>query len=294
MDEETIEKYKQAGKIAAQALAYGKELIKKDAKALDVCNKVEEKIAELGALPAFPAQVSLNETAAHFCPEENDDTIFSDQIVCLDVGVHVDGFIGDNACSVDLSGNNSELVKSSQEALKAAIEKVKVGVKLSEIGKAIEDTIIGLGFQPVRNLSGHGLDQYNIHSSPTIPNFDTKEDAILGKQVIAIEPFATTGTGMIGEKGDASVFSLKEKKSVRVGFVRNILKQIGSYNDLPFTTRWLTSKFSEPQVNYALNQLKQLEILRSYPPLVERSNGLVSQAEHSLLVDDEVIVLTKV
>ncbi len=293
MEQEVIDKYKKAGKIAAEVLAYGKDLIKKDAKVLDVCNKVEEKILELGAKPAFPAQISMNNIAAHFCPEDKDETKFEDQLVSLDIGVHIDGYIGDTACSVDLSGNNKELVKASEEALKAAIEKVKVGVKLSEIGKAIEETIAGFGFQPVRNLSGHGLDEYNIHSYPTIPNFNTKDNIVLEKQVIAIEPFATNGVGLIHEKGEPSVFSLVGKKSVRIGFVRNILKQLESYNGLPFTTRWVTKNFSEAQLKFAFNQLKQLEILKEYPPLVEKSNGLVSQAEHSLLVDDEVVVLTK-
>lgn len=293
MDPEIIEKYKKAGKIAKEALAYGKELIRKGNKVIDVCNKVEEKIVELGAKPAFPAQISMNDVAAHYCPEDDDETVFFDQLVSLDVGVHVDGCIGDNACSVDLSGNNSELVKASEEGLKAAIEKVKVGVKLSEIGKAIEDAITAYGFKPVRNLSGHGLDAYNIHCSPTIPNFDTKENSVLEKGVIAIEPFATNGVGLIHEKGEPSVFSLIGKKSVRIGFVRNIQKEIESLNGLPFTTRWLTKKFSSAQVKYALNQFKQLGILKEYPPLVERQNGLVSQAEHSLLVGDEIVVLTR-
>ncbi len=293
MEQETIEKYKKAGKIATEALAYGRELIKKDAKILDACNKIEEKIFHLGAKPAFPVQLSMNEIAAHFCPEDNDGQVFSNQLVSLDIGVHIDGFIGDNACTVDLSGNNKEMVKASEEALKAAIEVVKVGVKLSEIGKAIEGAITNYGFQPVRNLSGHGLDSYNIHSSPTIPNFNTRENAVLGKQVIAIEPFATNGVGLIHEKGNVSVFSLIGKKSVRIGFVRDILRQIEGYNGLPFTTRWLTKNFSEAQARFALNQLKQLGILNEYPPLVEKTNGLVSQAEHSLLVDDEVVVLTK-
>jgi len=293
MDSETIAKYKKSGKIAASALAYGKELIKKDAKVLDVCNKVEEKILSLGGVPAFPAQISMNSIAAHYCPEDDDEIVFSDQVVCLDVGVHVDGFIGDNACTVDLSGENSSLVKASSEALKAAIEKVKVGVKLSSIGKVIEETITSFGYLPVRNLSGHGLDAYNVHCPPTIPNFDTKSDEVLEKGVIAIEPFATTGAGMIHEKGEPSVFNMVGRKSVRVGFVRNIQKEIEKLNGLPFTTRWLTKKFSIAQVKFSLNQFKQFGVLKEYPPLVEKQDGLVSQAEHSLLVDDEVVVLTE-
>lgn len=293
MDNETIEKYKKAGKIAAEVLSYGKELIKKDRLVLDVANQIEAKIFELGAKPAFPAQLSMNETAAHYCPEDNDKEVFSDQLVSLDVGVHIDGFIGDNACTIDLSGNNKELVKASEEALKAATEVVKVGVALGEIGKAIETATSNYGFKPVKNLSGHGLDSYNIHAKPSIPNFDTEDTTKLEKGVIAIEPFATNGIGLIGEKGNASVFSLVGKKSVRIGFVRNILKQIEDYNGLPFTTRWLTKNFSEPQVSYALNQFKLLEILKEHPPLVEKEKGLVSQAENSFLIDEEVIVLTK-
>jgi len=295
MDKEIIEKYKKAGKIAAEVLEYGKELIKKDAKVLDVCNKIEEKIFELGAKPAFPVQIALNDVAAHFCPEDDDKTIFTDQLVCLDVGVHIDGCIGDNACTVDLSGKNNELVKASKEAVENAIKTIKIGTSLGEIGKVIEETITGYGFKPVKNLSGHALESYSIHAGPTIPNYDTKDTVKLEKgQVIAIEPFATNGVGLIHEKGDASVFGLIGKKPLRIGFVRNILKQIESYNGLPFTTRWLTKNFSEPQVRYALNQFKLLEILKEYPPLVERQNGLVSQAEHSVLIDDNVIVLTKV
>ena len=294
MDKKTLENYKKAGKIAAEVLAYGRELIKKDRLLLDVTNQIEAKIFELGAEPAFPVQFSMDEIAAHYCPEDNDKTIFSEQLVSLDVGVHVDGCIGDTACTIDLSGKNSELVKASEEALKAAIEVAKVGISLGEIGKAIETVITGYGFKPVKNLSGHGLDLYNIHSAPQIPNFDTKDKTRLEKgMVIAIEPFATDGVGLIDEKGDASVFSLVGKKPVRIGFVRDILKQIESYNGMPFTTRWLTKKFSEGQVRYALNQLKLLGVLREHPPLVEKSNGLVSQAEHSLLIDDEAVVLTK-
>ena len=294
MDQSVIENYKKAGKIAGEVLDYGKGLIKKDAGLLDACNKIEEKIFSLGGKPAFPVQISCNEIAAHYCPEDDDKIVFSEQIVSLDVGVHVDGCIGDNALTVDLSGNNKDLLKASEEALKAAIETVKVGVELRKIGKAIEETIASFGFKPVRNLSGHGLDDYNIHSPPTIPNFDNGDSTKLEKgMVIAIEPFATNGAGLVHEKGDASVFSLVGKKAVRVGFVRNILKQIEGYNGLPFTTRWLTKNFSEAQVRYALNQLKQLDVLRGYPPLVEKNNELVSQAEDSLLVDDSVEVLTK-
>lgn len=294
MDEETIEKYKKAGKIAAESLEYGKGLIKKRALVVDAADKIEKKIFELGAKPAFPAQISLNETAAHYCPDFEDESVFEEQLVCLDVGAQVDGFVGDNACTVDLSGKYSELVKSSKNALEEASKILKPGIQLREIGRVIEDTITSFGFNPIRNLSGHGLDQYNVHTFPTIPNFDNDDKTKLEKgQVIAIEPFATDGSGMIEEKGIANVFNLILKRPVRVVFIRNMLMELDRYNGMPFTKRWLCRKFSPAKINFAFTQFKNLGMIKEYPPLVEKAGGFISQAENSFLIDDEVVLLTK-
>lgn len=294
MNQEEIEKLKQAGKIAAQVLEYGKGLIKKDALMVEVLGRVEQKIFDLGAKPAFPAQISCNHIAAHFCPEEDDKTIFSGQIACLDVGVHIDGFIGDTAVTVDLSRKHEDLVKASRDALDNAIKAIKVGVTLAEIGKTIQDTIQKYGFSPVRNLSGHGLGRYEQHTKPGIPNFDNGDNTkIKENMVFAVEPFASTGAGIVQESGIATVFSLGAKKPVRNAITRQVLKEIESYNNLPFTTRWLTIKFGA-KAKFALREMQQLEMLHSYAPLADKDKGLVSQAEHSILVDEkgEVNILT--
>ena len=294
MDKETIEKYKEAGKIAAKALEYGKGLIKKGSLLVDVADKIEKKIYDSGAKPAFPVQISLDKTAAHYCPDQDDKTVFEDQLVCLDVGVHIDGFIGDNACTVDLSGKHADLVKASRKALQEAEKILGPGIELGEIGRVIEETISSFGFNPVKNLSGHGLDEYNVHTTPTIPNFNNNDSTKLEKStVIAIEPFATDGEGMIGEKGVANVFNLTQKRPIRIGFIRNMLAEISMYNEMPFTKRWLYCKFSPAKVNIGLTQFKQLGMIKEYPPLVEKSKGLVSQAENSFLIGEKVVKLTK-
>ena len=295
MDKEDIEKLKKAGKTAAQVLGYGKGLIKKDASMVEVLDKTEEKIFELGAKPAFPAQISCNHLAAHYCPDEEDKTVFSDQLVCLDVGVHVDGFIGDTAATVDLSGKYSDLVKAAEESLENAIKTIKVGVTLGEIGKAIQDTIQKYGFSPVRNLSGHGLGKYEIHTKPNIPNFDNGDSTQIDKgAVFAIEPFASTGAGIVQDSGIATVFELSNKKPVRNPITRQVLKEIESYNELPFTTRWLTRKFGA-KAKFALREMEQLGMLHAHRPLADKDKGMISQAEHSILIDDEetVVILTQ-
>ena len=288
-----IDKLKKAGKIAAQIREYGAGLVKKDALMTEVLDKIEEKIIELGAKPAFPAQISCNQIAAHYCPDDEDKTVFSDQLVCLDVGCHVDGFIGDTAITIDLSGKYTELIKAAEEALANAVNIVKPGITLGEIGKTIQDTIQKYNFAPVKNLSGHGLGEYKVHTKPSIPNFDNGDKTkIENGMVFAVEPFASTGAGIVQDSGTATVFELTNKKPVRNMITRQVLKEIESYNNLPFTTRWLTRKFGA-KAKFALREMQQLDMLRAHPPLADRDKGMISQAEHSILIDnDEVIVLT--
>ncbi len=293
MDEDTLQKYIQAGKIAAQARDYGKKLIKVCVPIVEVCDAVETKIRELGGDIAFPAQVSCNQIAAHFCPSEEDETIFKDgDLAKLDVGAHVDGFVGDTAVSVDL-GDHKELVEASRKALNAAMKLVKPGVTLSEIGTAIHDTITNLGFSPIKNLSGHGLDRFNIHTWPSIPNFDTGDDTPLEEgMAIAIEPFATDGAGMIYESSNPTLYSLANKKPVRSMMTRLLLRDIEKYNGLPFTSRWLTRKHGTGKFRFALKEMKNLEMLKEFPPLPDKNEGIVSQAEHSFIVQDKPIITT--
>jgi methionyl aminopeptidase len=291
---EDLDKWKQAGKIASQALQYGSGLIKPGAKLLDVTEKIEEKIRELGGGFAFPVQMSCDHIAAHYCAEPDDETVFDKQVVCLDLGVEVDGCIGDNALSVDLSGEHSDLVNASREALNNAIKVIQVGTTLGEIGRAIQETIESYGFLPIRNLSGHGLGSYDIHAAPSIPNYDTGDGTALEKgMTIAIEPFATTGAGLIYEMDQGNIFAQVGEKPVRSLVTRQILKDIAEYKGLPFTTRWLTKKHPMFKVSFALRELLNLGAIRKYPPLPDKNKGLVSQAEHSLLIDDKVEVLTK-
>jgi len=288
-----LDKHIKAGKIAAEAREYGRTLIKPGALLVEVVQKIEERIRKLGAEPGFPAQVSINETAAHYCPSADDKTEFSDQVVCLDVGVSVDGFIGDTAISIDLSGEHKDLIKASQEALNNAIKILKPGLKVREIGRVVDETITKHGFNPIKNLSGHGLGQYKIHTAPSIPNYDNgNETELYEGQAIAIEPFATTGTGMIEEKGVPTVFQLTHKRPIRSLITRNVLKEIEKYKGNPFTNRWLIQKFGL-KANFAMKELRNLGCLTEHPPLVEISKGLVSQFEHSFIVRDKPIILTQ-
>ena len=289
------DKYIKAGKIASEALHYGAKFIKVGKTLLEATLKAEEKVLDLGGEFAFPPQISLNEVAAHYCADPDDEAVFKKgDLAKIDVGVMIDGYIGDNALTINL-GEHENLVKASREALNNAVKIIKPGVTLGEIGKTIHESITKYGYAPVKNLSGHGLSQYKYHDKPSIPNFDTGDKTQLKKgQVIAIEPFASKGSGVIFESSNANIFSLKKKKPVRNMITRNVLKEILKFNHMPFTTRWLTKKIPEAKVNFALRDLLQHDIINKYPPLPDTNKGFISQAEHTVIVEDEPIVTTRI
>lgn len=293
---ENISNWREAGKIAATALEFGRGLVLKGANMREVCDAVDAKIVELGGIPAFPTQISLDHIAAHFAPLQDEDIILEDQVVKLDCGACFKGAIGDTACTIDLSGEYTELLEAAKLALADAIAVVKAGVAIGEIGKAVQNAIQSKGFSPIVNLSGHGLGEFQVHAPPTIPNFDNGDMHLLKEGMIfAIEPFATTGVGRVKEVGVSTLFSQLNDKPIRSPNDREVLSKIKSFNKLPFTTRWLTKDIPAFKVNMALLNLSRNGNLESHPPLADEGKGIVAQAEHTVLVTKEGCeILTKV
>ncbi|AAM03665.1 TPA: type II methionyl aminopeptidase [Methanosarcina acetivorans] len=278
--EDIIEKYREAGRILKIVRTEAADMIRVGNSLLEVAEFVEKKTIELGGRPAFPCNISRNQEAAHATPKAGDQDVFGNDMVKLDLGVHVDGYIADSAVTVDLSGN-SDIVKASEEALAAAIDLMKPGVSTGEIGAAIEERIHSYGLKPITNLTGHGLSHYEAHDNPPVPNKHVEGGVILKEgDVLAIEPFATNGTGLVHDGSWAEIYSLIKKKPVRLPAVRNVLKQVEEYRELPFAKRWLESD----KLEFSLIQLEKAGILHSYPVLVESAGGLVSQAEHTVII----------
>lgn len=223
--------------------------------------------------------ISRNDEAAHSTPSFGDKAVFGEDMVKLDIGVHIDGYIADTAVTVDLSGN-PELVAASESALAEAIKLIRAGVNTSDIGGAIEDAIGSFGYRPVINLTGHGLEQYIQHAPPAIPNKRMPHGVILDEgDIVAIEPFATDGAGKIYDAGNAEIYHLVSDKPVRHPSARKLLEEIKKYKTLPFAKRWLGNN-----IDFAMVQLVKANIIRPYPVLKEIEGGLISQAEHTVIV----------
>ncbi|SDJ19837.1 methionine aminopeptidase, type II [Halovenus aranensis] len=284
LEDEQYEKHREAGEILQTVRAEAVERIEVGASHLELVEHVESRIRELGGEPAFPMNVCVDEEAAHGTPSIDDDSTFGEEMINIDIGVHVDGWIADAAITVDLSGND-ELAEASAEALDAAIEMVEPGIDTSVLGDVIGRTIEGYGYQPVVNLTGHGLGHYEQHTSPNIPNKKIPEGVELEVgDVVAIEPFATDGRGRVGEGNAEQIFALENDSSVRNRKAREALDQITEdFRTLPFATRWLD--VDRPEMT--LRRLKQRDIVHGYPILKEQKGSLVSQKEHTLVITED-------
>ncbi len=285
-----------SGQIAKQVRECIKPLIKPGVPLLEIAEKIEAKIEELGGKPAFPTNLSINEIAAHYTPSHDDKTL-AHGLLKIDFGVHIDGWISDTAFSIDLenSEENKNLIKAAEDALTNAIRvsSNRAGTTtLSQIGQTIQETIESQGFSSIINLSGHSMDEYELHAGVTIPNIDDKREIELEKGLYAIEPFSTTGSGKVHDGKPSEIYFLIDEKNVRSPIAREVLEFVAEkYQTLPFCSRWIVKKLG----NKALFGLKQLENngnLHHFSQLVESQGSKVAQAEHTILIDKEEVKVT--
>ncbi len=293
MNEAIYEKYMQAGSIASNARTHGASLIKEGASYLDVVTTVESEIKEQGAGIAFPTNVSVNDLAAHFTPRHDDTSLVfkKGDVVKLDVGAHVDGYIADTSVTVEVGTHTyDKMIQASREALNNAIAHMKAGVLLSEIGKVIEETITSFGYKSVDNLTGHSLQCYNLHSGLSVPNVAdmlNRSKPNLG-DVVAIEPFATDGAGHVISGQSSNIYryqSSVRSRLIRDTKARSLATKIHKrFNELPFAERWCADISSRP--DSSLKRLLFAGCIKQYPQLIDANQGIVTQAEHTVIIHE--------
>jgi methionyl aminopeptidase len=291
MDEEVIGKFRRAGKAAAAGLKFGAGLIREGASILEVVDLTERHILSQGRDVglAFPVNIAIDDAAAHFTPLSTDRGLKFErgQLVKLDCGSHVDGYIGDTAVTIEVGTNNyTELVRASREALEAALDLVAPRVRLNSVGEAVSGVIKGYGFAPIENLTGHSLEQYNLHAGLSVPNVpDPRSGVVQAGTALAIEPFATDGRGRVDGKRPSHIFRFHRSGRGKGEDAKRLLSEIeGRFHGLPFAERWCAPLTRRPTP--MLRQLTRAGGVTEYPILSEVGNGIVSQAEHTVLVLD--------
>lgn len=298
-----IDMYKKSGKIASKVRKDAVNYVKEDMKILDLVEFVENEIVELGGGIAFPCNVSVNEITAHYTSPAGDENIIkSGDVVKIDLGAHIDGYIADTAVSVlvgedipeELREKHENMILASQEGLENGISAIRAGVEIGAVGEIIGKAINDRGFNPISNLSGHSIDQWTLHAGLSIPNIKENNPHKLEEgNVIAIEPFATDGIGRVTDTNDAYIFQFLKDKPMRSVHARKALKFIKEeYKNLNFSGRWLTNHFSEHHLNAAMKMLVSSRAVYPYHVLREKTNAVVAQTEHTLIVENDGCTVT--
>lgn len=286
MDEEELVKYRTAGRIAKEVSEWSRGLVKPGARIFDIAEQIEAKIIEHKGGLAFPVNVCINDVTAHYTPKYNEGTTLKESdVVSIDIGVHIDGFIADTAYTIDLEGKYERMIEVNQQALDKVIELIKPGVSVKDLGSTVYEFVTKTGFRPIENLTGHEVRQYDLHAGISIPNIPVPYDRKLEEgMVLAIEPFVTDGCGRVVESKYVGIYGFLEKKSIRMPEARALIKEVESRGKLPFAERWYAKKIGPLKLPLAVHELLSKNIIQAYPTLHEKERGVVSQFEHTVIV----------
>jgi len=276
---EDLERWREASRIAARARELGLRLTVPGARRWDVAEAIEASVRAAGAQPAFPANLSRNDEAAHYTPDPDDPVTFvAGDLVKVDVGAHLDGAIADTADTVEVGGTHrhENLVRAARDGLRAGIAQVRPGARVDDVSRAIAGAIRARGLKPMENLTGHSIERYLLHAGKSIPNVPGMSNATLQEgEIIAIEPFATNGVGMIENGAFGNIVRFRSDPGPKDPGLARLFSR---FRTLPFTLRWVATEDERA----ALGRARRL--LQTYPIFVERGRGLVAQAEHTVLV----------
>ncbi|MGA3165738.1 MAG: type I methionyl aminopeptidase [Terriglobia bacterium] len=199
-----IEKLRSSGRMVRQLLGEIGEQVQPGVTTLDLEKFVVKRLKELGARPAFKGYrgypcclcASINDEVIHGIPSER-RRLKEGDILSLDMGVVLDGYVGDSALTVPVGAideSAQRLLKVTEEALELAIGKVRLGNRLGDISASIQEHAEKNGFSVVREFVGHGIGKA-LHEEPQIPNFGQAGHGPLLKEgmVFALEPMVNAG-----------------------------------------------------------------------------------------------------
>ena len=213
-----IEAMKEAGRISAKVLREVGALVKPGVSTLELDRFVETMIRLEGGIPAFkgyggfPGSIcsSINDQIVHGIPSET-VILREGDIVSIDTGAIVDGWVGDNAWTYacgKISAEKQRLLDVTEKCMWAAIDAARPGNRLGDVGAACQEIAEAAGYGVVREYVGHGIGR-NMHEDPNVPNWGRKHTGLklVSGMVIAIEPMINMGTYVTKQGNDGWLVS---------------------------------------------------------------------------------------
>lgn len=208
-----IEAMKEAGRLSAKVLREVGALVQPGISTLELDATAEALIRREGGIPAFkgyngfPGSIcaSLNDQIVHGIPSAS-VILQEGDILSIDTGAIVDGWVGDNAWTYPVGAISAEkqaLLDITEESMWAALDAARLGNHLGDIGYAVQSLAEPKGYGVVREYVGHGIGR-NMHEDPNVPNYGQKGHGVelqVG-MVLAIEPMINVGTHQTKQMAD--------------------------------------------------------------------------------------------
>jgi methionyl aminopeptidase len=227
---------RQSGRVAATILHELAEKCSPGVTTLELDEYGHELMEDMGATSAF---LGYRGYPAHICTSVNDEVVHGipnrrrlqlGDIISIDVGTVFEGWVGDNALTVMVGVQDSDvirLVRTTERALYAAIEMAVAGRRLSDVSHAVESTAKAERFSVVREFVGHGVGR-TMHEEPQIPNFGApgKGPVLKAGMTLAIEPMINLGSGKVDVLEDGWTVLTRDRRA-SAHFEHTVLVQEG-------------------------------------------------------------------
>ena len=203
-----LERMREAGRLVGEVLSELAAHVAPGVTTADLDELAEKRIRKAGATPAFkgyhgyPATIcaSINDEVIHGIPSGR-RLLNEGDVISIDVGASLDGYFGDSAITLavgQVSEEAATLLRVTDESLYKAIDAVKLGGRVSDIGHAVQKHVEAYGFSIVREFVGHGIGQ-KMHEEPQVPNYGEpgRGPRLTEGMVLAIEPMVNAGKAAV-------------------------------------------------------------------------------------------------
>ncbi|KAI0452110.1 peptidase M24, structural domain-containing protein [Xylaria acuta] len=310
LDPDFLSDYRQAAETHRQVRQWAQRNIKPGQALTEIAEGIEDSVrrlvghdglAEGDAIKAgmgFPTGLNLDHIAAHYSPNAGNKMVLQqNNVMKVDIGVHINGRIVDSAFTMAFDPMYDNLLAAVKDATNTGVKEAGIDVRLGELGERIQEAmesyeceINGTTYpvKSIRNLSGHTILPYSIHGTKSVPIVKSADTTKMEEgDIFAIETFGSTGNGYVHDQGEVSHYALKSdapKVDLRLTSAKSLLNVIKkNFSTIPFCRRYL-DRLGQDKYLLGLTNLVQSGVVEDYPPLVDKKGSYSAQFEHTILL----------
>ncbi|KIW44125.1 methionine aminopeptidase, type II [Exophiala oligosperma] len=309
-----LQNYRKAAEVHRQTRQWVQRTVKPGDKLMDIANGLEDSVRALlghdGLEPGdslkagmgFPTGICLNNQVAHYTPNpgQKDVVLQKKDLMTVDFGVHINGWIVDSAFTMSFDPVYDNLLAAVKDATNTGVKAAGIDVRICDVSAAIQEAMesyeVELGgktypVKPIRNLSAHNITSYHIHGGKSIPFVKNSDTTKMEEgEVFAIETFGTTGRGYIYDDAGIYGYGLKEdaplKVSLPLASARRLHKTIReNFGTIVFCRRYI-ERLGVDRYLAGMNSLISHGIVEAYEPLCDIPGSYSAQFEHTLILHE--------